>query len=177
MSEITQNGNTLVLQVVAHFCMDGEPISYRRIIALTYLADWFSALATGSTITALQWEMGHSGPEATGLSSLLRHPNFLTKEEGGWPSRRLITYLGDNINQSIDQSKLSVLEFVTEKTQNLYFSELVDLVYSTYPVVAPNRHRLLDLPKIALEYHHSANRATSQNAVEHKLSMSASLSR
>lgn len=174
MSDIKQDGKTPVAQVAAHFCMDSEPISYRRIVALTYLADWFSALTSGNTITSLQWEMGHGGPEATGLSSLLRHPKFMTREEGGWPSRKLITYLGDKPAQSIEQPKLSVLKLVAEKTNNLYFSELVDLVYSTYPVAGPNRHRLLDLPKIALEYHQNVDRATSRNAVEHKISISES---
>ena len=56
----------------------------------------------------------------------------------------------DDISNSVKE----VLDFVIETTKNLYWSDFIKLVYSTYPIFSQSKYTILDLPDLAKKYKH-----------------------
>lgn len=45
-----------------------------------------------------------------------------------------------------------ILNYVIDKTKDMYFDKFIDYVYSTYPVKSEKRYSVLDLQSLAKEY-------------------------
>lgn len=145
--------------IVAYYCLNypySSELSNARVTKLVYLADWFSALADGKTLTNIQWLFNHYGPYVDDvISSVNYHPNFniLQMQTSFGSDKSVISYHGSNeILQFITPRSQQILDLVINKTKDLNFNDFINYVYSTYPVRAQNRYATLDLVALAHEY-------------------------
>lgn len=144
--------------IVAYYCIHyprTNELSTARITKLVYLADWFSALADGDTLTDIQWQFNHSGPYSDDVIIGVEYNSYfkITRIQTSFGSdKSLISYHGYSIDNIIEPRMQQILNLVINKTHDLYFNDFIDYVYSTYPVRAKNRYATLNLVALADEY-------------------------
>ena len=123
--------------VVKYFALTypwGDVISESRMMKLVFLADWRSALRLGRQITEADWVFGRRGPHSDDILNVIRS-----------------TLPESCINILIAEEK-DLLDFVVRSTSRKSWSELTQLVYSTYPLMTKNRFEKLDLISLAKNY-------------------------
>ena len=150
-----------IKNVAAYFCKNypyKEEISKARLTKMIYLADWFSALNTGSQITKIKWLFNHYGPYVDDVIDVVKSDSRFTISSdttiyGSYKEK--IVFVGADKDIEISQDEKEILDFVINKTQNLYFNDFINYVYSTYPVSNKRRYSTLDLASLAKEYKES----------------------
>ncbi|VXA77308.1 MULTISPECIES: Panacea domain-containing protein [Aeromonas] len=150
-------------KIIAYFCVKyphkGE-LSKARLTKLVYLADWFSALIDDRQLTDIDWLFNHYGPYVDDVVEVAsRSPYFsIVSEQTMYGSDKyLISFNGHFDESSLPYRERQILDFVINKTKNLYFDDFIDYVYSTYPVESRNRYSRLDLVSLAREYNDLTN--------------------
>ncbi|ENO3966438.1 SocA family protein [Vibrio vulnificus] len=152
-----------IQKIIAYFCVKyphkGE-LSKARLTKLVYLADWFSALIDDRQLTDIDWLFNHYGPYVDDVVEVAsRSPDFsIVSEQTMYGSDKyLISFNGYFDEDSLPYRERQILDFVIDKTKNLYFNDFIDYVYSTYPVESRNRYSRLDLVSLAREYNALTN--------------------
>jgi len=130
-------------------------LSKARLTKLVYLADWFSALTSNKQMTDIKWVFNHYGPYVDDIVNVARESHdFSIKHTlthfGG--DKYLVSYNSTEDKITLDDNKKTILDFVINKTKDMYFDKFIDYVYSTYPVQAKQRYSELDLENLAAEY-------------------------
>ncbi|WP_322804468.1 Panacea domain-containing protein [Vibrio alfacsensis] len=147
-----------IQQIVAYFCIHypyATELSNARMTKLVYLADWFSALADNTTLTEINWVFNHYGPYVDDvINNVSLNPHFSiirTQTNFGSP-KSVVSYFGQDITEHLPVRTRQILDLVINKTQDLYFNDFINYVYSTYPVRAQDRYANLNLVALAQEY-------------------------
>ncbi len=144
--------------IMAYFCSNHSPqseLSKARLTKLVYLADWYSALVDNEKMTDIDWVFNHHGPnmdDATELTHLENDFSVMIQKTIYGADKYIISYSGHAVDQHFSENELNILDTIIRKTQSLYFNELVDFVYSTYPVSSNERCSKLDLLSLAGQY-------------------------
>jgi len=143
--------------IIAYLCLNyphKNELSKARLTKLVYLADWFSSLLTQRQMTNIQWVFNHYGPYVDDVvNEVSRNENFniqyTTTKFGG--DKYLIS-LSHDIEIFLDDREKEILDFVINKTKDMYFDEFIDYIYATYPVTSNERYSILNLPALAQQY-------------------------
>lgn len=143
--------------IVSYLCLNyphKNELSKARLTKLVYLSDWFSALTNKTQMTNIKWIFNHYGPYVDDIANIARNnENFriehmITKFGG---DKYLISVRKD-VEIDLSKKEIKILNFVINKTKDMYFDEFIDYVYSTYPVTANERYSELNLKKLAKKY-------------------------
>lgn len=144
--------------IIAYFCRHyphQHELSKARLTKLVYLADWFSSLLNGEQLTEIEWVFNHYGPYVDDVENVARKnsDNFtLTQTYTGYGDVKYLISFNDNVAIELDESEERILDFVITRTQDMYFNQFIDYVYSTYPIQAKERYSRLNLQELAREY-------------------------
>ncbi|OEF21054.1 hypothetical protein A145_04925 [Vibrio splendidus 5S-101] len=146
--------------IVAYYCLNypyPSELSNARITKLVYLADWYSALGDGETLTNIQWLFNHYGPYVDDVINNVKFNSSFTvtpTQTTFGSEKSVISFRGMEIDVygELSARTRQILDLVIEKTKDLYFNDFIDYVYSTYPVRAQNRYAVLNLVQLASEY-------------------------
>ncbi|MCT8089430.1 SocA family protein [Acinetobacter sp. C_4_1] len=147
-----------LFDVMSFLCLHyphSSELSDARLTKMVYLADWFSALASGHQLTNINWYFNHYGPYVRDIYNFAAQSSefeVLEEETPFGSSKTLVRYIGSPANINLSPYAQQILNLVIEKTRSLYFNEFISYVYSTYPIQAKERYAYLDLPTLAATY-------------------------
>lgn len=132
-------------------------LSNARLTKMIYLIDWRSAFDYGEQVTNINWYFDNYGPFVHDIEEIIyKNPSVIkTIETTNIYGRKKVLF--KLIDNSIDfdcipENVLSTINIIIEKTQNLYWNEFINFVYSTYPIITSERYTFLNLVQKATEY-------------------------
>jgi hypothetical protein len=132
-------------------------LSKARLVKMIYLADWKSAITNSKQLTDVKWYYNHYGPYVNEIIDSIKSDNKFELEwisnSDGEP-KELIKLRDKNANYTLSKESQEILKFVIDKTYPLYWSDFINLVYSTYPVKKSAKYSNLDLIEFSNEYKH-----------------------
>jgi hypothetical protein len=132
-----------------------DELSNARLTKMVYLSDWRHALRTGDPITNIQWVFNHYGPFVEDVKSEAESNKAfkigVVDNFYGNP-KRLISVESKDKKVYLTNDEKSAIDRVIEVTKNKYWDDFIKLVYSTFPVMSQERHSVLDLKELAVEY-------------------------
>ena len=142
-------------EIIIYIC-DNYPLpnelSQARLTKMIYLADWRSALIYNKQLTDINWLFNHFGPYVNDISQQAIESNFLNikKTTNVYGKTKFIISNTDCCSyEYINEEEKDILDFIIDKTKGLYWSEFIELVYSTYPIATQNRYEYLNLVELA----------------------------
>ena len=148
-----------IKNIVAYLCCNyphKQELSKARLTKLVYLADWFSALVKRQQMTNITWVFNHYGPYVDDVVNVvLNNPVSFSIQHTNTrfgTDKYLISYIDSCNNITLDNDEIEILNFVINKTKDMYFDEFIDYVYSTYPIKSEQRYSTLNLVSLAQEY-------------------------
>lgn len=144
----------IVKYLYLHYPYHGE-LSKARVVKMIYLVDWRSCLVCGQQITHIHWYFNHYGPYVSEvIDDIRRDQDFSIKSATNMfgDTKEIIVLKNTRYKVNLSEDVKVVLDFVIEKTCRLNWTEFINLIYSTYPVVTQPRYTYFDLVKLAKEY-------------------------
>lgn len=156
VSKVSKMGE--LRDAIAYICKHyphRDQLSNARVTKMIYLADWRSAIKRGRQVTDTSWVFDYYGPFVYDiLDTAKKDPAFEvrpTRNIYGAP-KDLLRVARDATYPSLDQDEKDILDFVINSTADKNWDEFIHLVYSTYPILARERHTKLNLEDLAGEY-------------------------
>ncbi len=156
-----------LLSAISYICAHypyPDDLSDARLNKTLYLADWKSCIQRGQQVTDLQWKFNHYGPYVDQIlqeASANQNIEVLTSNNMYGSKKKVIRLRDKNITLDISHLDKTILDEVIRISSSLNFKELIDLVYSTYPVMSQPRNSILNLPLLAQKYQSLQQRAAS----------------
>lgn len=144
----------IVKYLYLHYPYHGE-LSKARVVKMIYLVDWRSCLVRGQQITSIHWYFNHYGPYVSEvIDAIRRDEDFSIQSVTNifGDTKEIIVLKNPRCKVNVSDEVKTVLDFVIEKTYKLNWTEFINLIYSTYPVVTQPRYTYFDLVKLAKEY-------------------------
>lgn len=130
-------------------------LSKARLTKMLYLADWRAAITRRRQITPLEWVFNHYGPYLPDVVEQARtNPDFEVRDEFtmyGSP-KEVVALANPAAEERLEPWEKESLDHVIEQTKDLNWSQFIELVYSTYPILSQDRYATLDLLQLASEY-------------------------
>ena len=133
-----------------------DELSNARVTKMVYLADWHSCLRDKGQLSNIKWYFDNYGPF---VHDVLREAEInsdifaveTTTNAYGSP-KKLIVLKRHDFEPRLTESEKKSLDHVIEKSSNLFWSDFIKLVYSTFPVASSERYTFLNLPSLAKSY-------------------------
>lgn len=144
----------IVKYLYLHYPYHGE-LSKARVVKMIYLVDWRSCLVRGQQITNIHWYFNHYGPYVSEIIDAIRGDEDFSIQSATnmfGDTKEIIVLKNPRCKVNVSDEVKIVLDFVIEKTYRLNWTEFINLIYSTYPVVTQHRYTYFDLVKLAKEY-------------------------
>lgn len=147
----------LVRYVITTYPYPNE-LSKARLNKIVYLVDWKNTLVYGTQMTDIQWKFNHYGPYVDRIELELRQDKRfdILNTTNLYGHKKEVVVLSSSINNASfiepNENEKAIIDFIIEKTRRLNFSEFINLVYSTYPIISQEKGSDLDLAKLAVEY-------------------------
>lgn len=120
-----------------------QELTQDRLVKLTYLSDWRSAIVNKKQITNIKWYINNYGPYIENMYDILEEKSF-------------------DINDSIIKRKkfdgeiateiMTVVDFIINKTKELNNNDFTTLVFSTFPLATSTKYSHVDLVEKAKQY-------------------------
>lgn len=132
-----------------------KDLSKARVTKMVYLVDWRAAFDLGSQATDIQWYFDNYGPFVYTINDMVEEMSIFEKirTNNFYGSDKTIYKLVDQdyiINLSDELIK--IIDTVIEKTKNMSWTNFINFIYSTYPIVTSNRYTHLNLVEKAQQY-------------------------
>lgn len=130
-------------------------LSKPRLVKIIYLIDWKYAIETGSQYTEIEWYYNHYGPYVDDVINLIKNKSDLflvrsTVNQFGSITDKIS--LKQDIEVDMQEDIKSSADFIVKNTHKMNWSEFIDLVYSTFPVLSNPQYTILDLSKDAKKF-------------------------
>lgn len=149
----------LIRYIIVNYPYPNE-LSKARLNKIIYLIDWKSAIERYRSLTEIFWLYNNYGPYVRDIEEHIRmDKRFLIEISFNfYGAEKSIIKLKDDVdfNEPFEEEK-KIIDFVIDKTKTLYYSDFIQLVYSTYPIINCQKGEILDLPKLAKEYEEYKN--------------------
>lgn len=149
-----ENLNNIILFLFKNYPNPLE-LSKARLVKMVYLADWKSAITYGNQLTNIKWFYNHYGPYVNEIIESIRSDENFELEwisnSNGEP-KELIKLKNNKANYNLEKKTKEILKFVIDATYPLYWSDFINLVYSTYPIKKSTKYSNLDLIELGKEY-------------------------
>ncbi len=144
---------------------NNRSISKMRLTKIIYLCDWFFSLVHHKKMTNLEWEY-HYCIDTSSLDHQIRycHPFSITMSKGlvEREEYNLLFPLKESEFNLLNENEKKVIDYVIEKTEYLFYNDLINFVYSTYPLQEDTIYRKIDLLGSAARFHKKNNTTDSE---------------
>lgn len=130
-------------------------LSKARLTKMVYLADWKHVLTHHRQLTDISWFFNHYGPYVDDIySTAIFDSRFNVQSDMTYygTEKEVISIKDDAKFDELTLDEVKVLDFIIEATSSLNWQQFINLVYSTYPIMAGNKYEPLNLIKFAQEY-------------------------
>jgi Protein of unknown function (DUF4065) len=147
---------TILRYIILNYPYKNE-LSKTRITKMVYLADWYSAQKHNSQITNIKWYFDHYGPYVVDVYKEAANDRKIKINQSysayGTP-KEIIELKKDYNPEELDLYTLSneekeILNKVIADTKHLNWSEFIDYVYNTHPIVTQKKYGYLNLVDLA----------------------------
>ena len=143
--------------LMAYFCKYypyKDDISKARLNKMIYLADWKSAIESGSQLSEIHWLYNNYGPYVNEVANLARNDDWFViyNTYNSLGHKKNIIYINNYVQDSdiiLSDEDKKYTNFVIESTQSLSWSNFIRLVYSTYPIISSTKKEYLNLVELA----------------------------
>ncbi|QCG92714.1 DUF4065 domain-containing protein [Azospirillum sp. TSA2s] len=142
--------------VVTYICKNypnPDELSKARITKMVYLCDWRSAYKRGKQISPIKWIYNHYGPyvdEVVDSARLDPRTEVVYTENAYGNPKELVRLINSGTPQPrLDDEEKEIVDNIIRVTSPLYWSDFIDMVYSTYPVRRSEKLSSMDLVKLA----------------------------
>jgi hypothetical protein len=145
----------IMAYILKHYPYKNE-LSNARLTKMVYLSDWHQCLHNKEQITNINWYFDNYGPFVRDISITANDNPDLFKcistsnSLGG--SKSLYCLKSNNYRTALSTQAKESIDHVISKTNNLNWSDFINLVYSTYPIISSERYSFLNLVTKANEY-------------------------
>jgi uncharacterized protein YwgA len=134
-----------------------QEMSNARVTKMVYLADWKHAIDNGSQISSIQWHFDNYGPFVWDVKQTVENNPSLFRIDrvtNYFGTPKLLFSLRETASSTskLRDSERNAINHVIESTKNLGWQAFIQLVYSTYPIIASRRYSSLDLVDLARKY-------------------------
>lgn len=132
-----------LFKIILSIYPQSKELTRDRLVKLTYLADWRSAITYKKQITSVKWYINNYGPYIEDMYKILADEKFDINQE--IQRRKTEKY---NCDREINL----VVNFIIDKTQDLDSNTFSNLVFSTFPLATSTKYSYVDLVEKAKQY-------------------------
>lgn len=146
-----------VIDVAGYFIKNSKIVlSKGRLNKLIYLADWKNCLNNNEQLTDIQWRFNHYGPYVDEIQDIIENDSekriVITDKMNYFGSIKYELSIKKDDFVSPTKQQKEVLDLILQITNNLNWSDFINLVYSTYPIKVSIRGEIMNLVKLSIEY-------------------------
>lgn len=131
-------------------------LSNARVTKMVYLSDWRHAIKHKKQISNIDWIFSNHGPFVTDIENTIEQHGDLFRrfETTTFFGNKKIQFAFRNPDYipQLQKSEKEAIDHVIKVTKDLSWDEFIHLVYSTYPIVASDKYRHLNLIDLANKY-------------------------
>lgn len=134
---------------------NSNQLSYSRTMKLIYLIEWRYCITKFEKLTDIQWILTQYGPYYSNLINIMQDSsNFEieTKFEENNKQEIIIKFLNKKQNLHLKEQTIEVINFVVNHCSEMSWSELNNLVNSTYGIVNSNINEVINIEYLAKKY-------------------------
>ena len=146
--------NDLIGYIVKHY-PNPDQLSKARLNKVLYLIDWKSVLSNDRQMTDIKWIYNHYGPYVDEVeTSILLDDRFeIERTRNFYGNEKNIIRVKENVEfNEPNKEEKKIIDFIIDKTNKYNFTDFINLVYSTYPIISQPQGSRLDLIELAHEY-------------------------
>jgi hypothetical protein len=134
---------------------NSNQLSISRVMKLLYLIEWRYAITKFEKLTDVEWMQTEYGPFYKALRSIFNESsNFevTIKLDDNKKEQIVITFLNKKENLNLKAENKEVIDFVIQHCKDYSWSELHNLVNSTYGVLNTQQGQIIDIVNLAIKY-------------------------
>lgn len=138
---------------------NSNQLSISRVMKLLYLIEWRYAITKFEKLTDVEWMQTEYGPFYKALRSIFNESsNFevTIKLDDNKKEQIVITFLNKKENLNLKAENKEVIDFVIQHCKDYSWSELHNLVNSTYGVLNTQQGQIIDIVNLAIKYREKA---------------------
>jgi len=133
-----------------------DELSSARLVLLIFLIDWKFAIENGKQFTEAKWTYEQFGPFSKDIFALIKKRNEIfkidiPKNSDGRATERLSVKSNSIIEVKNFEAK-SAADFILANTYAMTWSEFIQLIYSSYPIISNSKNTELDLSKDSVRF-------------------------
>lgn len=150
--------NDNLINIVAYILKNypiKKDLSKARVTKMVYLVDWRSAFDLGSQATDIEWYFDNYGPFVYTINDMVENLSIFEKIRTNnfyGADKTIYKLIDQNYNINLSDDLMLIIDTVIEKTKNMSWTNFINFIYSTYPVVTSNRYTYLNLLEKAEQY-------------------------
>lgn len=134
---------------------NSNQLSYSRVMKLLYLIEWRCAITKFDKLTDIEWIATKYGPFYKTLRSIFTESsNFDVSVRFDENDREqlLIKFFNNKNNILLAERTKEIVDFVIEHCKDYDWTELNNLVNSTFAVLNTNEGQIIDIVALAKKY-------------------------
>lgn len=132
-----------VFKIIISFYPEKQELTKDRLVKLTYLSDWRSAIVNKKQITNIKWYINNYGPYIENMYDILKKKGFDINNS----IKERKKFVGE-----IETETITIVEFIVNKTKNLNNNDFATLVFSTFPLATSTKYSHVNLIEKAEHY-------------------------
>ncbi|ADH98312.1 Panacea domain-containing protein [Salisediminibacterium selenitireducens] len=128
-----------------------DELSKTRITKMVYLADLYKTQVIGEQLTEIKWYFDHYGPYVSDVYDAAKKDNRISFENTFSAFGHPKTVIRKNNTQEdleylyLEEEDKKILDQVIEETKYLNWTDFIDFVYNTKPIITNDKYNYLDL--------------------------------
>jgi hypothetical protein len=134
---------------------NSNQLSYSRVMKLLYLIEWKYSITEFERISKTDWLLTEHGPLYNKLPHILEESdNFdiITKFDKNNKQQLIIKFNLSTEIPTISEKSNKIIDFVIEHCKILEWSELNNIVNSTYGIMNSSLNHIIEIENLAKEY-------------------------
>jgi 3-dehydroquinate synthase class II len=134
---------------------NSNQLSISRVMKLLYLIEWRYAITKFEKLTDIEWMQTEYGPFYKALRGIFNESsNFEVsiKLDDNNREQTVIVFLNKKENSDLKEETKEVVNFVIVHCKDYSWSELNNLVNSTYGVLNTQQGQIIDVVNLAIKY-------------------------
>lgn len=163
MKNVISNIVKYLLKVYPH----KSDLSASRLTKMIYLMDWKSSIDYGRQITDAKWHFNHYGPYVDDFVRLAKDDKdiFLENTVTYYGGKKQLFRLskGHEVNIALTDEQKKIADFVIGATKQKNYEDFIQLIYSTFPIIANDRYSDLNLVELAQRYKEILERSSNKS--------------
>lgn len=134
---------------------NSNQLSISRVMKLLYLIEWKFAITRFEKLTDIEWLNTEYGPFYKSLRRIFNESSNFTvtiKLDESGREQTIIFFLNKKDSINLKSETIDVIDFVIEHCKSYSWTELNNLVNSTYGVLNTPQGQIIDILKLANDY-------------------------